>query len=364
MQLNEVIAFLESKAPPSLQEDYDNSGLLTGSPEMDVQGILVCLDSTEEIVEEAVRLGCNVVVAHHPIVFGGLKRITGKNYVERTVLRAIREGIALYAIHTNLDHVHTGVNRRIAEQIGLGGIRILEPRTGQLCKFVVYGPRDVIQPVREAIFLAGGGQIGAYDECSFMHPGKGSFRASEEAHPVIGARGERAEPDEYRLEVLVPRWKVAEVLASARASHSYDEMAYDIYPLENVHQEVGAGMIGELPVPMRAEAFLHHLKQCMGAQVVRHTRLCREEVRRIAVCGGSGSFLLGKAISQDADVLVSADFRYHQFFDADGRIIVADIGHYESERYTIDLLAGWLSEKFRTFATHKTGVVTNPVNYL
>jgi dinuclear metal center YbgI/SA1388 family protein len=364
MQLKDVIQFLEAKAPPSLQEDYDNSGLLTGDPEQPVTGVMVCLDSTEAVIEEAKAKGCNVVVAHHPIVFSGLRRLTGRNYIERTVIKAIRENVAIYAIHTNLDNVRHGVNQRICDQLGLVNTRILSPKSGQLSKLVIYCTRQCAEPVRQALFSAGAGTIGEYDECSFNSEGTGTFRPGDAANPAIGRRGVRESVSEMRVEVVVPKWRLNASIAAARAAHDYEEMAYDVIPLSNDLQDTGSGMIGELAEPMPLTDALNHIKTCMKAPVIRHTAALHKTVQRIAVCGGSGSFLLGDAVRAGADVFVTADFKYHQFFDADGRIVIADIGHFESEQYTIDLLYAWLSEKFRTFATHKTGVVTNPINYL
>jgi dinuclear metal center YbgI/SA1388 family protein len=364
MQLKEVIHFLEEKAPPFLQENYDNSGLLTGDPGMEVRGAVVCLDCTESVLDEAISKGANLVVAHHPVIFSGMKRLTGGNYVERTVIRAIRHHIAIYAIHTNLDNTLTGVNRRIAEVLGLQDVRILSPRRGILNKLAVFVPEENADAVRDALFAAGAGAIGAYDECSFNLNGTGTFRPSAAASPHTGQAGVRSAEKEVRIETILPKWKVAAAMAAVRKVHPYEEIAHDIYPLENSAQDCGSGVTGTLPSAMPAPAFLEELKRVMKAGVVRHTAWTGKEVRRIALCGGSGSFLLQDAIDSGADVFVTADLKYHQFFDADGRILIADIGHYESEQYTIDLLVEWLCEKFPTFATHKTGVVTNPINYL
>lgn len=364
MQLKDVIQFLEAKAPPSLQEDYDNSGLITGDPEQTVTGVMVCLDSTEAVIEEAKAKGCNVVVAHHPIVFSGLKRLTGRNYIERTVIKAIRYNVAIYAIHTNLDNVRHGVNQRICDQLGLVNTRILSPKSGQLSKLVVYCTPQCVEPVRQAMFAAGAGSIGEYDECSFNTEGTGTFRPGNAANPVIGMRGVRESVNEVRAEVIAPKWRIRAAIEAARAAHEYEEMAFDVIPLSNALQDIGSGMIGEWQEAIPALDALQQIKTRMNASVIRHTAQVNARVQRIAVCGGSGSFLLSDAVRAGADVFVTADFKYHQFFDADRRIMIADIGHFESEQYTIDLLYAWLSEKFRTFATHKTGVVTNPINYL
>lgn len=364
MKLRDIISFLESMAPPALQENYDNSGLITGNPDMDISGALICIDSTPEVIAEAKTKGCNLVVAHHPIIFSGLKKITGKNYVERTVIDAIRSDIAIYAIHTNLDHVAHGVNMRIAEKLGLSNLRILEPKNGLLFKISVYVPQSHLEPVQNAMFNAGAGHIGQYDRCSFYTPGTGTFRAGSGASPFVGNIGEWHAENEFRLEVVVNQWNKAAVVKAMIQAHPYEEVAYDVYVVENEVINFGAGLIGDLSEPTLSSHFLFQLKQTMKAGVVRYTRPHVESVKTIAVCGGSGSFLLENAVRAGADVLVTADFKYHQFFDADGRIIIADIGHYESEQFTMHLLNDWFSQKFPTFATHLTEVVTNPVYYL
>lgn len=364
MLLKEIISFLESKAPLSLQEDYDNAGLLTGHLGMEVTGAVISLDCTEEVVFEAKNKGCNLVIAHHPIVFSGLKKINGKNYIERTVISAIKNDIAIYAIHTNLDNVKYGVNHKIAEVLGLTNTSVLDPIGGKLMKLVVYVPDAQLDHVRSAVFEAGAGEIGQYDHCSWSVSGLGTFRAGEETRPFVGKIGEDHQESEHRLEVVFPFWKKHQVISSLRSSHPYEEVAFDIYHLDNQWSEVGSGMIGDLAKPMATDFFLQYLKEKMNAGVIRHTRQHKPTVQKIAVCGGSGSFLLKKSISAGADVLVTSDFKYHQFFDADNHILIADIGHYESEQFTMHLLNDWLKQKFPTFASHLTEVITNPVYYL
>jgi len=364
MKVSEVIGYLESRAPLHLQQSYDNSGLLVGSVDAEVTGILVCLDSTEAVIAEAHRLGCNLVVAHHPILFTGLKRLTGETYVQRTIMDAIRHDIAIYAIHTNLDALSDGVNAEIASRLELQNLRVLSPVVNRLVKLAVFVPENDAEAVRHVMFEAGAGAIGNYDQCSFTFPGKGTFQPNELANPAIGSKNERSTVDEVCIEVILPGWKTGNVMAAVRRAHPYEEVAHFIYPVENSWADAGSGAIGDLPDAMATDAFLSHLKKTMNCQVIRYTRPATSQVRRIAVCGGSGSFLLREAMKAGADVLVTSDFKYHEFFDAESRIMIADIGHYESEQFTIDLLYAWLSEKFPTFATHKTGVVTNPINYL
>jgi dinuclear metal center YbgI/SA1388 family protein len=364
MRIKDVVAFLEEKAPVWLQENYDNAGLIVGQTATEVTGILVCLDSTEEVIREAVSLGCNLVVAHHPIVFSGLKRLTGRTYVERTVITAIQHNVAIYAIHTNLDNVAHGVNREICQRLGLLRTRTLRPKEELLCKVHVYVPATHLEEVNTAAFKAGAGRIGLYDECSFQVEGTGTYRPTEASQPYSGAAGIRSIEREYKVEYLVPLHVRHEVLAAIRNAHPYEEMAYDFEPLLNEWQTVGSGMIGELPEPEELLTFLQRVKTTFGSGAIRYTRSQIKQVKTVAVCGGSGSFLIKNAVAEGAHVYITADVKYHEFFDAGESMTLADIGHFESERYTIDLLSDWLAEKFPTFAIRKSGIVTNPINYL
>jgi len=363
-KIQDVAAYLESWAPRSYQEPYDNSGLLVGDPGKEVTGVLVSLDCTEDVVNEAASRNCNLVVSHHPILFKGLKSITGRTYVERAILAAIRKDIALYAIHTNLDNVRTGVNRMIAERIGLTQTRILSPRPGTLSKLVTFVPEKNLETVRRALHEAGAGQVGNYLDCSFESRGTGRFRPNEEATPHIGKPGAPESVDELRIEVILPNHLREVVLAALRKAHPYEEVAYYLTALTNDNQDVGAGLLGILSSPEEPLSFLQRLKVVMNTNLVRHTTLPGRPIRTVAVCGGAGSFLLTDAIRNGADAYVSADFKYHDFFDAEGKILVADIGHYESEQYTKDLLGNVLQEKFVSFASIFSKSVTNPISYL
>ena len=363
MKIADIIAHLESIAPLSLQEEYDNAGLITGSAEWDCAGAIISLDATEEVVLEAVERKCNMVIAHHPIVFRGLKKINGKNYVERTIIAAIKNDIAIYAIHTNLDHVAKGVNGMIANRLGLINTTILAPKSGLLKKLQVFVPVAQAAQVRTALFEAGAGHISNYSECSFNTPGTGTFKAGKGSKPFVGEVGKQQLEEEIKIETILPAWLEKKIIAAMKTAHPYEEVAYDLWPLANRHDKAGAGMLGELPVPMAEAAFLAHIKQVFGVPVVRHTPLTGKSVKKVAVCGGAGSFLISNAIATGADFYITADVKYHEFFDADSRLVLADVGHYESEQFTVALLAGFLQEKFPTFAALKTGVKTNPVNY-
>ncbi|OQP64664.1 Nif3-like dinuclear metal center hexameric protein [Niastella vici] len=363
MKIAEIIALLESIAPPSLQESYDNAGLLTGDPGWKCTGALCTLDATEEVVKEAIQRGCNLVVAHHPIIFGGLKKITGRNYVEKTIITAIKNDIAIYAIHTNLDNVITGVNGMMADKLGLVNRKILSPKEATLRKLYTFVPVDQVEQVRAALFEAGGGDIGNYDECSFGVEGTGTFKGGEGTNPFVGQPGERHYEKELKIEVIFPAYLQTALVRALRTAHPYEEVAYDIVNVTNTHPGIGSGLVGELPQPVPETAFLMQIKQAFGLTVIRHTALLGRPVKKVAVSGGAGSFLVSKALAAGADIYITGDMKYHEFFDANGRLIIADIGHFESEQFTIDLLAGVLQEKFPTFAVLKTALKTNPVHY-
>ena len=364
MTIKEITSYLDEKAPPALQESYDNAGLLVGNPQAEATGALLCLDSTEEVIQEAIAKGINLVIAHHPIVFGGLKRFTGRNYVERTVMMAIKNDIAIYCAHTNLDNVRHGVNARIAQKLGLEHTQILAPKPKQLKKLFTFCPVDHVAELRKRLFEAGCGHIGNYDSCSFNTEGYGTFRALEGANPFVGNANELHKEPELKVEAIFDAHLQNKVIAALRKAHPYEEVAFDIIQLENTSPEIGAGQIGTLPQPMEELEFLRHLKATMKAGVVRYTKLAGKPVQKVAVCGGTGSFLLGAAQRQKADVFITADFKYHEFFDAEGKIVIADIGHYESEQFTMELFSEFLQEKFPTFASHFTDNNTNPVQYL
>lgn len=363
MTIGRIIEHLESIAPPSLQEAYDNAGLITGLPGWECTGMLCALDATDEVVEEARENGCNFIVAHHPIIFTGLKKINGKNYVEKSVIKAIKHDIAIYAIHTNLDNLVDGVNGEMANRLGLVKREVLLPKPGHLLKLHCFVPSTHLEKLRSAIFGAGGGYIGLYSDCSFSSEGVGSFRAGEGAQPFVGKPGELHEEKESRLEIVFPSFLQEAVLKAMREAHPYEEIAYDILSLQNPLSNTGSGLVGDLPEPLEEKQFLDRVKNAFSLPLVRHTRLRGEPVSRVALCGGAGSFLISNALRSGAQFFISSDIKYHEFFDANDRIVIADIGHYESEQFTINLLQRVLQQKFPNFAVLKTGALTNPINY-
>lgn len=362
MRIGQIIEALEQWAPPSLQESYDNSGLIVGNTNWESTGVLVALDCLESVVDEAIAKNINLIVAHHPIVFSGLKRFNGRSYIERVVMKAIKNDVAIYAIHTNLDNVLWGVNAKVMEVLGIPNHAILSPMKDALKKFEVYVPTEYVEVLEQAIFEAGGGKVSAYEECSFRTEGVGSFKGTAGTQPVIGEVGKREFVPETKLEFIVPAYAVYAVERAARAAHPYEEMAYQWLAVGNTATHFGAGAVGELPAELGFEDFLKKVKAAFGT-TIRYTTPAGEIVKKVAVCGGSGSFLLGAAMASGADVFITADYKYHQFFDADRKISILDVGHFESEQFTIDLIADFIEKNFPKFAVLKTEVNTNPIQY-
>ena len=363
MRLSLITAFLESIAPLALQEDYDNSGLLVGDPGLVVTGVLLCLDCTEKVVEEAYKRKCNLIIAHHPFIFKGLKRIIGKTYPERILLKAVKNDIAIYAIHTNLDNVSEGVNKTIADRLGLMNCEILSEKENTLVKLITFCPLKQSGSLRKALFSAGAGHIGNYDSCSFNTVGYGSFRPLLTANPHVGKKGEEHREKEEKMEMIFPFYLEKSVVAALKANHPYEEVAYDLVPLANNNSKIGAGMIGNFSKPMEEKTFLKKVKLSLNAKCLRHSEVLGKMIKKVAICGGAGSFLLPAAISSGADAFVSADFKYHEFFDAEAKILIADPGHYESEQFVPDMLRARLREKFNTFAILNSEINTNPIQY-
>jgi dinuclear metal center YbgI/SA1388 family protein len=364
MKINEIISFLEQIAPLSYQEDYDNSGLIIGDKDHEISSALISLDCTEAVVDEAIQKGCGLIISHHPIVFRGLKKLTGRTYVERVVIKAIQNNIALYAIHTNFDNVSEGVNAKICEKIGLKDLTILSPKSGLLKKLVTFCPTDHADKVRQALFDAGSGEIGKYSECSYNTGGFGTFKAGQHTNAFVGEEGVQHQESEIRIETIYPASLERQILGALQTIHPYEEVAYDLYPVTNSFLHVGSGMIGSVEVEMDELTFLRLVKENLKTAVIRYTALRGKPVKKVAVCGGSGGFLLQAAMHAGADVFISADYKYHEFFDADRKIVIADVGHFESEQFTQELLFEIINKKFANFALHLTEKNTNPINYL
>jgi dinuclear metal center YbgI/SA1388 family protein len=364
MNVKSICEFIEEVAPLALQESYDNAGFLVGDSQMEVTSVLVCIDITKEVIEEAIRKNCNLIISHHPLIFSGLKRLTGQNEVQRCVTMAIKNDIAIYAAHTNLDNVLTGVSAKMAEKIGLKNIRILQPKQNMLLKLVTFVPQLHSYRVRQAMFEAGAGQIGNYDACSFNSEGTGTFRANENAQPYVGNIDELHSESEIRIEVILPDYLRNKVISALIKSHPYEEPAFDIISLKNDWNQVGAGIAGELEEAEDELIFLNRIKSIFNVPAIRHTSLLNKRIKRVALCGGSGSSFVHDAILAHADVYISGDFKYHEFFDAENRILIADIGHFESEQFTKEIFYEIITKKMPTFAVQISDSKTNPINYL
>lgn len=363
MLISDVIKKLYAWAPAAYQESYDNAQLITGNQGWELKAALVTLDCTEDVVQEAIERKANFIIAHHPIVFKGLKSLTGKNYVERTIIKAIKNDIAIFAIHTNLDNVHNGVNQKICDILGLTSTKILAPKIGTLSKLETFVPNSHLLQLTDALFDAGAGEIGNYDQCSFQIDGLGTFRPNQHASPFVGESGIRSEEKETKVEVLFPNHIRHQIVAALKKAHPYEEVAYYLSDLSNTNMEVGSGMIGLLEKKMPTQEFLQLLKDRFNLSVIKHTHIHTETIEKVAVCGGSGSFLLANAKASGADIFITSDFKYHEFFDAENQIIIADIGHYESEVFTKELICDFLREKIPNIAVNLSETSTNPIKF-
>ncbi len=371
MQISDITDFLESIAPLHLQESFDNSGLLIGHPEKKLNSALFCLDVTESVINEAIEKGCELIIAHHPLIFDGLYGLNGKNHVERNVLNAAKHNIAVYAAHTNLDNIESGVNAEIARKLNLQDCKVLRPKTGGLKKLVTFCPNVKTDSgeyypgvIRQALFKEGAGKIGDYDQTSFNAHGKGTFKPPENSQPFVGEKDRMHVQDEIRIETVFPAYLQNKIIETLKSIHPYEDVAYDVYTLDNAFAPTGSGMIGHLDKPLEPSNFLEMVKEAMKTSCVRHTALNEQKIEKVALCGGAGRFLLKDAIKEGADAFVTSDFKYHDFFDVEDKLLLADIGHYESEQFTIDLLYGWVKKHFPNFDLYKTEVNTNPIHYL
>jgi dinuclear metal center YbgI/SA1388 family protein len=364
MRIRDITSYIESLAPLAYQESYDNAGLLIGNQEDEVESALLTLDVTEKVVDEAISGGFGIIIAHHPLIFNSIKKLNRQTETGRCVIKAIQNNIAVYAAHTNLDCVIGGVNSKICEKLGLINCDILSPAKGQLRKLVTFIPRGHASAVQEAVFKAGAGNIGNYDSCGYTLEGTGSFRGNESSQPFVGEKGHVHFEHEIRFETIFPAILENQVIQALLKVHPYEEVAYDIYSLENEFAYTGAGMTGEVHRPVDEKEFLEQVKTIFDAKVIKHSPLLNRKIKKVAVCGGAGSFLVRQAVNAHADIFLTGDLKYHEYFEAEGKIILADIGHFESEQFTKELFYELLTKKFSKFAVRLSEVNTNPVNYL
>lgn len=363
MKIKEILAVLEEMAPLAYAEDFDNVGLIVGDSKAEITGILVCHDALEAVIDEAILKNCNLVVCFHPILFSGLKKITGANYVERAILKAIKNDIAIYAVHTALDNHKNGVNKIFCDALGLVNTKILMPKKGFIQKLVTFAPTENAEAVRNALFAAGAGRIGNYENCSFNSQGVGTYQGNAESNPAVGQKHEFVSAGETKIEVTFEKHLQSRVLKSLFENHPYEEVAYEIYELKNEHQNIGLGMIGELETARTERDFLQLVADAMQAEGIRHSEYRNKEVRKVAVLGGSGSFAIQAARRAGADAFVTSDLKYHQFYEAENDLLLLDIGHFESERFTKNYMLDFLKEKIPNFAIILSEVNTNPIKY-
>ncbi len=363
MKVKDFTSALEEIAPLNYAEGFDNVGLLVGDYNDEVTKVLVCLDTTPDVVDEAIKEGANLIISFHPIVFSGLKKLNGSTYVERAVIKAIKNGINIYATHTALDNSFEGVNRGIVNQLQLKNAEVLIPKNDTLKQLITYVPIANVNQVKEALYNAGAGKIGNYDSCGYLIEGKGNFRPLNGSNPTIGTIGKIEEVAEIRIEVVVPQHAESAILKALFASHPYEEIAYSLYTLANKNKYIGLGMVGELEEKMSEADFIAYLKEKMNTPLVRHSKFLNKSIKKIAVLGGSGAFAIKNAIRSGADAYITSDLKYHEFFSAEDQIVLMDIGHYESEQFTINLISSYLKEKFSNFVVFNSGIITNPVNY-
>ena len=364
MKIKELVSALERFAPLPLQDGFDNAGLQIGLTDAETTGALLCLDVTEAVLDEAIASGCNLIISHHPLIFKGYKSITGKDYVERCILKAIKNDIVIYSAHTNLDNAPGGVNFKIAEKIGLKNVRILDPKESSLIKLVTFVPSAQAEEVRNALFTAGCGCIGNYDSCSYNTEGEGTFRAQEGSHPFCGTVGELHHETEVRIETILPEYKTGEVIRALLSKHPYEEPAYDLYPLHNSWAQVGSGIVGELEEPESELEFLKRIKKIFEVGCLKHNKLTGRLIQKVSLCGGAGAFLIPQAVRSGADVFITGEIKYHDYFGRETDILLAEIGHYESEQYTKEIFYSIIRDLFPNFALQFSKVNTNPIKYL
>ena len=363
MKLKELTSYLDSIVPLAFQESYDNSGLQVGLADKEISSALITLDVTEEIIDEAISYKCNVLVSHHPLIFNGIKSLTGKTFTEKILYKAVKHDIAIYSAHTNLDVLGNGVSRKMAEKLGLEKISILSPSKNMLLKLITYIPESHLEKVRNALFDAGAGVIGNYDQCGFAVPGTGSFRGNEYTKPFLGEKGKIHFEKEIRFETILFSHLKDKVIQALLEVHPYEEVAFDLYSLENTNVEIGSGCIGSFPHPMLEDEFLKYVSLVFDAKGIRYSALTGKPVKKIALCGGAGASLLNLAISSGADVFLTADLKYHDFFKTENKILLVDTGHFESEKFSGEILKDLIIKKFPKFAVRFSETNTNPINY-
>ena len=363
VSINNIIDLLDEWAPPAYAEDFDNVGLLVGDSSKQCTGVLVSHDCIEVVLDEALDTNCNLIVCFHPILFTGLKKITGRDYVEKVILKAIRNEIAIYALHTRLDNHPEGVNKLLSDRLGLLESKVLIPKPSGLKKLSTYVPKSDVDDVLQALHQAGAGAIGNYSECSFILEGKGQFRGNEKSQPHIGNPSEKTQVEEVQIQVVFESYLKEKIQNALITAHPYENIAYEIFILDNTLDKVGIGRIGKLAQPHTEEQFLSFVKEKLQTQLIRHSPFTRKPIETVAVLGGSGSFAISNALSQKADAFITADLKYHHFYQGGNTLLLLDVGHFESEQFIKNLIVDYLSKKLPNFAIILSHAKTNPVNY-
>ena len=363
IKLREIINFIETDFPLALQEDFDNCGLQVGNIETEITGILITLDVTPEVIKEAIKKQCNLIISHHPITITGIKKMVGNSIPIQIFREAILKNISIYSAHTNIDNLKEGISGILAKKLGLINTKVLSPKKRVLLKLVTFVPLEYAEKVRNALFVAGAGHIGNYDGCSYNIDGEGTFCGNDTANPFVGTKGELHFEKEIRIETILPEYLKNKVLNALLNAHPYEEVAYDFYMLENSWTETGFGIIGDLPEAKNVAKFLKLLKEVTKIEVIKHSQIPEKPLKKIALCGGSGSFLINEAINSGADAFITGDIKYHQFFDVPKDIMLLDIGHYESEQFFNEFFFDIIIKKFPNFAVRISEIKSNPIKY-
>ncbi len=363
MTVREITSCLEQWAPLAYAEDFDNVGLLVGDLDQKIERALITHDAIETVIDEAIKEKCKLIICFHPIIFQGLKRITTSTYVERAVAKAIKNDIAIYALHTALDVQLYGVNKGLADALQLSNRKVLIPSKGSLIKLNTYVPHAHLKTVQEALFSAGAGALGNYSECSFSSEGTGSFMPLEGSSAYVGKKGNRHAEPETQLQVVLPKHYKNKVISALQLFHPYETVAYELSVLENTRTDLGMGCMGQLPNPIEEQDFFKDLKNILNTPMLRHSGFMGKKIERVALLGGSGSFAINAAKHQNADVFITADLKYHDFFKSENKVLLIDVGHYESEQFTKKIIMEFLSKNFPNFAFISSKTDTNPVHY-
>jgi dinuclear metal center YbgI/SA1388 family protein len=363
MKCDNIIKIIEDWAPKSIAWEKDNVGLQVGSLRREVKNILLCLDVNEKVIDEASKKNCNLIISHHPLLFRSLKKIDIERDQKSKILeKLIKKDITLYSAHTNLDFTKDGVSFQLADKLGLSNQRFLLNKSSNLNKLIVFVPVDNADKVAEAMHSAGAGIIGEYSHCSFRTIGMGTFKGSNKSKPSMGVKGKLNKVSEVKIEVLVNSFDLHKVISSMKKIHPYEEVAFDVYPMVNENFNYGMGVIGDLKKELTAKEFLTYVSKSLRINNFRFNKGSKFRIKKVAVCGGSGSDLLETAIKSKADAFVTADVKYHTFQDAEDEILLIDAGHYETEIHSLNAIKNRIENSLKDkVKVYKFSGTTNPI---